>query len=222
LFEYKEKSEDLFFILHDFDQSGIPELIVVGSFADIPWYDAVYAFRDDEIFALEIGEGVGISGPVLFARESGITKVPGNEPGLITYFVGVGSLFGASVYYSKIVMDDNRLIVAVSGARFIDVATLNEMFEDVIENIAIGDGQHPDWGMRDTATHEHTHFLILNHSAADVSMSVLLSTSEDIAHILKNYAVAENDLFTMFGREELLEYFRITETNIKNIIWEIK
>jgi len=173
----------------------------VGSFNDIPWYDAVYTFSYDDVLALEIGEGVYISGPALSARASGITQAPGHELGLITYFYGAGSLFGANVYYSKIVMDGDRLVVDANGARFVDVAALNDMFKE----------------RADTAT-EHTHFLIKHHSASDVGLNALLNTSEDITFILDNYAVTENEFFSMFGREEPLVYFRITDANIQDII----
>jgi len=219
LLEYKEESEDLFFVLHDFDKSGIPELVVVGGFEDIPWYDAVYAFRSGDAVALEIGDGVHIGGPVLSARKSGITNTSGNEPGLITYFVGVGSLFGASTYYSRIVVENDKLIVDNMGVHFVDVATLNDIFEELRESLATGGGQHLDWDRMDAVIEEHTHFLIQNRPAVNDCINVLLNTSEDITHILNNHAVSEDYFFSIFGREESLSYYRVTEESIREIIF---
>ena len=85
-----------FFILHDIDHSGIPELIVANSF-HFTDYLAGYAFVDGDIRSLYI-EGFADYSP-------GLSVPPNNKPGIITRFRE-----GPFSQETLMVLDGNRLV----------------------------------------------------------------------------------------------------------------
>jgi len=117
--QYEEKGDLMFFLLHDFDKDGTPELIIMGEYAD-NIYDAVYTFRDGEILSLEYGEGVEIAGFAL-AANGGVWATNDNAPGLITYLSGASSLWGRNLFASRIIIYGDNLVVDVFGGKFVDV-----------------------------------------------------------------------------------------------------
>jgi len=128
LWQYEEKGGDLRFFLHDFDGSGIPELMIAGNYADMiadeytgGIYDAAYSFRDGLLIPLQFGEGVYIGGFALAGR-GGVYPPRGSEPGLLTYIAGAGSPFGARGLYWWITLDDDRLIIDIHAERYVDFA----------------------------------------------------------------------------------------------------
>jgi len=121
---YAEIGGDLQFLLHDFDQDGIPELLIAGDHPDYDdirhIYDVVYRFLGGRAIPLEFGEGVYIAG---FARagRGGVTPTPDGAPGLITYTIGPGSRIGAGSNRARVVIDyRNRLIIDARGQRYIN------------------------------------------------------------------------------------------------------
>ena len=146
------QSERMFFLLHDFDQDDIPELIIAGEHMgeDV---DVVYTFRDGEVLSLEYGEDVQIAVYLLSAR-CGAKAAPNNAPGLITHSMGPSAgAFGADMWYTRIVIDGRTLKADASGRRRVDVETLHTLFD----NYGTDTNDH---AALDTAVREHTYFYI--------------------------------------------------------------
>jgi hypothetical protein len=139
------------FLLHDFDMDGTPELIVAGNYDTEDngekEIDVVYAFRDGEVVELEYGEDLYIARFALAAK-GGATITPDNTPGLITYFIGSGSMVGASRWYQRIILDGDKLVLDAYGASEIDLKALYELFDDLF---------YADTAALSAATREHTH-----------------------------------------------------------------
>ena len=156
---YSLKGGQLFFLLHDFDKSGIPELIIVGKYED-EMIDIVYAFRDGEVLRLEYERGVQIAGFALSAR-AGVIAPPDGVPGLITYITGASAGgFGSSSGYTMIVIDEQKLIRKYGGARSIDFHALNELFDDMGRGAVDNDEL-------DAAIREHTRWIINNIAVSE-------------------------------------------------------
>ena len=149
---YEGESSQLFFLLHDLDGDSIPELIVAGMYDD-EVYDAVFTFRDESVLSLDYGEDVPIADFILSAR-SGIMPSPDNSQGLINYVIGPSAgAFGTSWYYTKVVIEKNRLIVSDRGMSYIDVETLNGLFDNFGRDTT-------DYEALNTAIGKHTHYYI--------------------------------------------------------------
>ena len=185
--EYEEKG-DLYFLLYDFDKDGTPELIVIGILSDESC-DAVYTFRNGKTLALEYEEDVFSADSVLYAR-GGVTAAPGDAPGLIDYYIGPSAgAFGTSTYFTRIVLDGDRLMIDARGSIYVDVKTLNELFENFGRDT-------DDYASLSEAIQKHTHYYINDN------------------------AVTEEELYSTFVNEERLSSLRITETAIREIIFQ--
>jgi len=99
--DYEEKTDPkredrMFFLLHDIDMDGIPELIVFGE-CDNEMIDVTYTFADESLISLEYGENVSLSGYAIGARR-GITATVDNSPGLIKYEISPSAgMLGSSI-----------------------------------------------------------------------------------------------------------------------------
>ena len=129
---YKERYDYLHFSIHDIDLDGIPELFIIGYGIDV-----IYTFRDDEALRLEYGEGIYEITIHLVAARTGITTMPTNQPGIITYGFGAGSPFGASIFLRRIVIDGDSLIVDAFGSIIIDPQ--NGYIKHLINGIAVSE-----------------------------------------------------------------------------------
>ena len=121
--DYAEQKQDnlMFFILHDIDMDGVPELIIAGEYAD-EIYDAAYVFRNGKAMPLKFDEGVYIAGFALSAR-AGVVPNPNNAPGLTTYIRGAAGQFGSDALYWRVVIDGDRLIIDTRGEIRVDLTT---------------------------------------------------------------------------------------------------
>ena len=188
---HMEMNDGLYFLLYDFDKDDIPELIVVGEYMNEA-FDAVYTFRDNEALPLEYDEDVFSTGSVLHAR-GGVTAAPGNAPGLITYFYGPSAgNFGADARYNRIVIDGNKLVIDACGMKDVDVETLHALFDN------FGRGTD-DYAALDVAIQEHTRYYINDSAVSEIELNRMLAEE----------AVKGNNL----------SYFRITESNIREIVF---
>ena len=142
--EYLYEDGHLFFVLHDFDLDGIPELIIIGEINN-EIIDVVYTIRNGYALQLTFDEDVYIAGFALSAR-AGIAVLPNGIPGLLTYVVGASSLFGSNRIYNHIVINEGHISLNVRGATIIDVKalhTINENIDGIIHTDEIK--QHTQW-----------------------------------------------------------------------------
>ena len=189
--EYEEKDK-LYFLLHDFDRDGMPELIVVGLYVD-ERYAAVYAFRDGEALALEYEDDVFTADSVLAARGRA-TAAPGNAPGLIDYNIGPGAgAFGTSTYYTWIVLDGDRLVINARGSRDVDVETLNKLFDDF--------GRSADDAALDEAIEKHTHYYINDNEVTKEELYSMFESEENLSYS-KITEAAISEIIFKEGRDE--------------------
>ena len=99
------------FILHDFDRSGIPELLILGNQGVMSDSVAAYAFVDGEVMPLEIDRSIWLS----------FYAVPrNNQSGMIALHFSDG-LFSYTDYkgassdgWDLIVLDGNRLVAEIT------------------------------------------------------------------------------------------------------------
>jgi hypothetical protein len=167
------------YIEYDIDLSGTPELIIVGiPHENATAYEAVesvYTFRDGGAVRLELDADVNLM-PYFLAARFGITAAPDNNPGLVTYSVGpsAGS-FGTNVYYKRLTVEGDRLVVSARGERLVDYDTLHGMFTD------FGRGDY-DSKILNSAIKEHTHFYLNGERVSEDSLNeVFFSDIELIA-----------------------------------------
>jgi hypothetical protein len=89
-----------FFLLHDINRDGIPELITIGLH-----HQAVYKFTQNGVVSLEVGDDISFFGP--FVAGGGVITYPiGNVPGIITTTSYVFGWFA-----SLMVIEGNRLVI---------------------------------------------------------------------------------------------------------------
>ena len=89
------------FILHDINQDGIPELILVMRYLSFAGIYSVYTFTNDEVVSLEFDEVVG---------DVGLFAPPNNNPGIVfSQWAGSGAM------YSKMGIEGNALSIMVRG-----------------------------------------------------------------------------------------------------------
>jgi len=134
--EYQEKSDSLFFVLHDFGQTDTPELIVFGQIPFGDFYEAVYAFRDGQVIAIEVEDYLSVAWNLHHGRiVPSVAKSLECDYSLIAWDGHSGNL-----YYQKITLEGDRLvrnghgsIITFDGYTFIksigmDIATEDEFF----------------------------------------------------------------------------------------------
>lgn len=168
--EYNERGANLFFILHDFDQSGIPELIVIGEYAD-NIYDVTYTFRNGEIKQLEYDEGVSIAEFALATRTA-LAVPPNNLTGILTFANSAAAgAFGTDTLYGHIIVDNGKLIIHNHGARLVDVWSLYELFDNF--------GRYTDNETLTPAIYTHTNWYINdNPVSSNEFRNVFISSCE--------------------------------------------
>ena len=191
--EYAEWSEYLYFLLHDFDNDGIPELIVMGHeyYDGGELVDAVFTFKNGEVLSLEYDGDVAIAGFALGARTR-MLAAPGDAPGLIVYRIGPSAgVFGTSVNYYRIVIDGQRLVIDAHGERYIDISTLSELYND------FGYGSDIDQAALINDINQHTHYYI------------------------NDSAVPEKELCRTFELGNQISFSSITEANIQQVIFAL-
>ena len=169
--DYTKLSDDLFFLLYDFDKDLTPELIVAGKIKD-EMFDAVYTYRDSKAQSLEYSEDVFTADSILYAR-GGVKAAPDNDPGLIDYYIGPSAgYFGTDIWYNRIVIDENKLVIDAYGKRYVDVNTLNTLFDnfgrDTDDNTSLV-----------TVIQEHTHYYINDKAVSEDELYRMFETKED-------------------------------------------
>ena len=189
--ENEDSDYNFHFLLHDIDESGVPELIVFRNDEDV--YTAVYTFRNGEAVSLEIAEDVML-GIHFRAARLGVF-VPPNNFGLIMSAIGPSAgVFGTSAWFSRVVIDENALIIDGRGTRYVDVDALNELFG------GHGRGDYDDDILK-AAIAEHTRWYIDD----------MVVSETEFLHVFEwGESLIGND----FWRDNLL-----TEENIENVIF---
>jgi len=156
--QYEEKGDRMFFLLHDFDQDGTPELIIAGEYENI-LYDKVYTFENGEVLRLEYGESVEVASFALSVNGA-VWEPPNNAPGLVTYLSGTSSRWGRNLFLSKIVIYENSLVIEAYGRRRIDVVALRDLTENSIEYTDADIQKHIHWYINDNAVSEEEFYRI--------------------------------------------------------------
>lgn len=186
--EYNALSDQVFFLLYDFDKNGTPELIVVGEHDD-SWIDVVYTFRYGSVFQLDYDDNVYIAGFALSLR-FGVVAPHDNSPGLITYSIGPSAgAFGTSAQFSRIVIDNDKLVIDIHGIRYVDLYMLHGLFDDFGIN-HIGDNE------LNNALKEHTHWYINNIAISSEEFYQMFTTDGRLAPLRITEANIADALFT--------------------------
>jgi len=218
LMNYAIQGESMFFLLFDFDKNGTPEIIIVGGDAGHGWdelIDVAYTYRDGEALSLEYGQDVEFA-PALLAARSGYFEAPDNAGGLITYHAGATvGVFGTSVYYNRITLDGDRLIVDARGVRYVDINALDELYDDH------GRG---DPAVSTSSLKEHTYFFINDNTVSEDEFYRLFEAGHATEHgMVRSRITNVNILEVIFGtptnqiQEEWIEayynYLFVSEHN---------
>ena len=154
--DYSALGDYIYFIVHDLDKDGIPELIIFGveSYYDDERFVFAYTFRDGGLLSLEYDEDLDFASYILSARAR-TTAAPFNAPGLVLYFIGASSgIFGASYYYTRVAVEGNRLVLYAEGKKYIDVGALNELYAD------FGREDDIDHDVLYNDIEKHTHYFV--------------------------------------------------------------
>jgi len=189
LLEYSVCGDYGSFLLHDIDNDGTPELVVIGQKrigSVVDFLEVAYTFRGGVVQPLEYSISEEAADLELGARTR-TTAAPGADPGLIMFEVGPGAgMYGCSIEYCRVVLDGYRLFTDAHGERFVDVRRLSELFS--------GLGYDIDYDILKAAIRAHTHFYI------------------------NDAIVTEAEFVRTFGSGERISLHVINETNIREKI----
>ena len=167
---YAALEADLFYLIHDIDMNGTPELIIVGYLSGGDSVDIVYTFKDGSAVRLENDRGIG----VFLGARSGVVAAPNNEPGIVTYAIGsAAGTFGTNRYYQRFMLDGDKLIIDSHGRRCVDFTALNEMFT----NHGRGDYDQNELA---AAIEAHTHFYLNGIRTTEDELNRIFSGGEPL------------------------------------------
>ena len=140
--EYRKR-----FMLYDINMDGLPEMFVSD---DIDDTITVYAFRGGVVIAIEPWDETSLLHLFRGAARTWLMPAPEGVPGLVFGFRGASSgWFGTSVFYSRVLIEGDALVIADEGKIYIDVTTLHELFAD------------SGWSAEaDAIIQEHTHIIL--------------------------------------------------------------
>ena len=169
----------LFFLLHDIDMDGIPELFISEQGCWVEHIDVVYTFRDGRAISLEFGEDVTFMAHLFSAGGPYLTANIGNAPGIVTRIGGVGSVFGGNYWANLIVIDGNSLVVKYRGEWIVDVAALLELGVS---------------GNDFDAIMKHTTITINGNAVSEEEFSQKFGHRGSCVHFLRPHLITENNI----------------------------
>ena len=158
---YLPRADEMnYFVLHDMDLDGVPELFVLINYGD---GENFYTFRNGRVLLLE-SDGITIMSHIASARQH-ISPAPNNMPGFMTFPYGQGTAFGASVWISRIVIENDRLVADDSGAADLDHHAVHSWLVDNFgQDASNGAGVADD--IVNQAIDAHTHFTINDNTVS--------------------------------------------------------
>ena len=114
--DYEQQSNG-YFILHDMDQKGIPELLIFEATTYLSGV-AVYTFRDGEVASVNIYEIGGLFGSFFIT--------PDDNPGFIEFHA-----IGSTGRYRRIVIDGDSIAAIYDGVAFLTDAGWDMNLDDL-------------------------------------------------------------------------------------------
>ncbi|MCL2387457.1 MAG: hypothetical protein FWC89_07920 [Defluviitaleaceae bacterium] len=137
LYGYAERGNDVRFLLHDINRSGIPDLIVVDAELQQSWstHEAAYTIRNDRVFLLD---SLDVHLSSVFNSEIFYVAAGRDNYGIITAFGGtLAGRLGQDFTFLRMVIDGNDLIVDAHADRYVDTNLLRSirgMLDDLDQN----------------------------------------------------------------------------------------